>query len=143
MTLFETILGEVEKIKGKDGIIHPQDLVEISRPFDAPLHDQFEWNDSKAAETYRIWQARQLIAKVKITVEKVEAPAFVNIKIENEKGAVEEQGYFPIAKVLSNETLKKMAIKEAVREIRYWETKYAQYEELSKILNQEEIKKFE
>lgn len=39
----------------------PKTLLDESRPEDAPLHGEFEWDDSKAAEAYRETQASFLI----------------------------------------------------------------------------------
>ena len=36
-----------------EGRLSPLDLVEASRPEDAPLHNEFEWNDTIAAQKWR------------------------------------------------------------------------------------------
>ena len=36
-------------------------LLDANRPKEAPLHGEFEWDDSKAAEQYREQQARHII----------------------------------------------------------------------------------
>ena len=43
------------------GELNAERLVEISRPEDAPLHNDFEWNDTKAAEQWRKQQGRCMI----------------------------------------------------------------------------------
>lgn len=56
-------------------------LLDASRPVDAPLHDEFEWNDSEAAEKYREQQARHIINSLTIVVEEQPVTrAFVNIR---------------------------------------------------------------
>ena len=47
-------------------------VVEESRAEDAVLHDEFEWNDSKAANKYREGQARHLINAITIATVKAE-----------------------------------------------------------------------
>ena len=47
----------------------PENLVDASRPEDAPLHQEFEWNDELAAEEYRKTQARLLISNLSIVIE--------------------------------------------------------------------------
>lgn len=47
------MLENLEKTVG----LTPKNLVEASRDESAPLHNEFEWNDTKAAEKYRETQA--------------------------------------------------------------------------------------
>lgn len=55
------------------GRLQPPDVVEAARPEEAVLHPAFEWDDSTAAEEYRLEQARRLIRAVQV-VEKGRAP---------------------------------------------------------------------
>ena len=48
------------------GMLTAKNLVDVSRPEDAPLHDEFEWDDSVAAEKYREGQARNVIHSLRI-----------------------------------------------------------------------------
>lgn len=43
------------------GNLSAKSLLDASRPEDAPLHSEFEWNDSIAAEKFREGQARNII----------------------------------------------------------------------------------
>jgi len=43
-----------------DNKISPQELLEKARNEDSELHKCFEWDDSVAAEKYRLIQARQM-----------------------------------------------------------------------------------
>jgi len=58
--------AEVNRIIARDGGATPSVVVDESRPEDAPLHPAFEWDDSVAAEQYRIGQARHIIRCVLI-----------------------------------------------------------------------------
>ena len=51
-----------------------KNLLEVSRPEDAPLHNEFEWNDSVAAEKYRENQARYIIRMLCVAPEKEDKP---------------------------------------------------------------------
>jgi len=50
------------------GTLHPADIVEAARDPASPLHRMFNWDDSTAADEYRLWQARKLIARVRVSV---------------------------------------------------------------------------
>ena len=43
------------------GALTAKNLLDESRPAEAPLHNEFEWDDIKAAEEYRLQQARHII----------------------------------------------------------------------------------
>lgn len=45
----------------RDGQLNAENLIEVSKPKDAPLHDDFEWDDTKAAENWRKQQGRCMI----------------------------------------------------------------------------------
>lgn len=62
---------EFMKIKDENGDIHPAAVVAYARNPNSEMHNFFEWNNSAAAERYRNWQARNMIAcitEVKVTV---------------------------------------------------------------------------
>ena len=92
---------ELERIERKHGRITPGNVLEESRPTGAVLHSLFEWNDSAAAEKFRLEQAREVIGNIAV-VRMIEGRptepvrAFVNIVPANR-----ERGYSSIVKVLS------------------------------------------
>jgi hypothetical protein len=60
------------------------DVLEDARPEDSPLHGCFEWDDTEAAEKYRLDQARKIIRSIEVVViteSKAErkGPAYVHI----------------------------------------------------------------
>ena len=58
----EAIISELRTIAAKnDGLLKPEDVVESARPINSPLHTRFTWDDTEAANQYRLQQARQLI----------------------------------------------------------------------------------
>ena len=76
----ETAINELSKIESTIGLT-PANVVDVSRPENAPLHRVFLWDDSAAAEKYRQHQAQGLIrAVVRIEpVEQIEYRPFVRI----------------------------------------------------------------
>lgn len=50
----------------KKGRITAPEVLDAARPESSPIHDCFDWNDSEAAEKWRLEQARELIRRVKI-----------------------------------------------------------------------------
>lgn len=56
-----------------EGRLTANDLVDVSRPEDAPLHSEFEWADDIAAEKWRCHQARNIINSIVIVCNEVAA----------------------------------------------------------------------
>jgi hypothetical protein len=58
----EQTVAALEEVRlSHDGKLRPPDVVNAARPEESPLHSHFEWDDSEAAEEYRLYQARYLI----------------------------------------------------------------------------------
>lgn len=75
---------ELFTIHENHGSLTPAIVVEESRPKTAVLHPAFEWNDKKAAEEFRIHQARQIINCIHVVPETKNAKpvqAFINVRI--------------------------------------------------------------
>lgn len=79
----EIIRAALEKIrKAHGGVLRPRDVVQAASNKLHPLHDEFEWNNEKAANKHREQQARILIttyvsAKVTVCDLVVAAPYYV------------------------------------------------------------------
>lgn len=92
--------------------LNAEEVVNASRPEDAPLHNEFEWRDNIAANEYRKYQARHIIACL--------------IQREEEKTTEPVKAYFKISETTSNyepinaivkteegqEALKRLCLKE-------------------------------
>jgi len=83
------------------------------------LHKHFQWDNDKAAEAYRKHQARQLIQKCTVTVEKapdVAIRAFVSLSTDQYEGG----GYRMTATVLSDDNLKAQLLHDMQLAIVKW-----------------------
>ena len=63
------------------GKLRPIDVVERARDPKSVLHDCFEWDDTKAAEQWRLRQAAQLIREVSVTWVAPKGPRRVEAKV--------------------------------------------------------------
>jgi hypothetical protein len=71
---------ELETIRlGHEGKLRPPDVVEAARPKEAILHPLFEWDNSLAAEQYRLHQARNVIRQVEVHYADRTVPKYYNI----------------------------------------------------------------
>ncbi|KKM26319.1 hypothetical protein LCGC14_1585990 [marine sediment metagenome] len=135
----QTLINELSKIENKHGLITPRTVVDEAINELSPLHRYFQWDESKAANEYRLWQARELIAKVRIIYEDKKLDAYYNVKIRID-GKL-QQGYASITKIISDSDLRDQVIGQALKEIGYWQKKYAEYEELEKVINKKQVVK--
>lgn len=58
----------------RKGKVSPSELVEAARPKNSPAHDGFEWDNKKAGDEYRLYQARNWCRKIVIRVEPAAEP---------------------------------------------------------------------
>ena len=132
------IAGEVCEELASKGVLTAKNLVEVSRPEDAPLHREFEWDDQVAGEKWREHQARNVINAIRVVhvEEDKENPeekddisgvrAYFSLKTQ-------EPEYESIRIILSDEEKYNALLKMALRELIAFEKKYATIKELGKV----------
>lgn len=59
---------ELKALMDKDSRLSPKKVLDYAQDPGTALHKCFEWDDSKAAEKYRMDQARHLIRRVRVLV---------------------------------------------------------------------------
>lgn len=116
------------------GLLMPAHVVDHARAPESPLHSWFEWDDSKAAEDHRLWQARQLI---RVTVQMIptkngnkEANVFVSLVADRTDG-----GYRQTVHVLSDKALRGQLLHDALEELNRMESKYQELKELAAVFS--------
>jgi hypothetical protein len=88
-----------------DNLVKPEKLIERAESPLSPLHRYFEWDDSKAAEAWRVSQARYLIRSFTIEIEPLKiVPAFVSLSDDRKRPG---GGYKWFAEVLPQDQLKR------------------------------------
>lgn len=105
--------------KQHGGMLMVEDVLGVARDPRCILHKHFQWDDTKAAEAFRRMQARQLIQKCTVTIEKapdIPIRAFVSLSTDQYSGG----GYRLTADVLSDEDLKAELFREMAHTITKW-----------------------
>ena len=122
--------GEVCQRLESEGRLTPHDLVRVSEPEDAPLHDTFEWDDERAAKLYRETQARYIIRSLVVTCEDKEPTrAFVSLT-----RTTKSHEYHSINAVLRNADDIDSLLQQAYGELRAFTNKYRRLKELTGII---------
>lgn len=116
------------------GLLMPEAVVEFAKDPNTALHSRFEWDDTEAAQKYRLWQARQII-KVMVDftpAEKKEYQVFVSMKTDRYNGG----GYRQMVEIMSDEQSQRQLLIQAHADFRLWQRKYEQLKELAPVFAQ-------
>lgn len=127
----------LEKIKERDNGIVPQVVVNEARDKTSPLHDYFDWDDTKAAEKYRVEQARNLISHLDVVINYETGKtqkAFFNVSIPDNGGT--KVVYVDVERALTDKDLRKQVLQNALEELVYWQKKYKEYSEFKGIVRE-------
>lgn len=135
------VAGEfLEKLEHDNGQLTPELVLENSRDENAVLHPCFEWNDSAAAELFRLQQAANIIRNIvrvdfstNTATEHKTAPvtvrAFLNVS-EDRKGK-----FVAVDVAFNNPNYRQRILQNALTELRNFQNKYSQYQELADVIN--------
>ena len=127
-------IAEVCRSLEKDGKVIPKDLVDASRPEDAPLHNEFEWDDRIASEKYREVQAGYIIRSVRVKITSIPAEVTkLNVQVTESKEpsvrvyhAIERDGngFDSIENIVTNAEKEAKLMTQCIKDIRYFKEKY-------------------
>lgn len=124
------VMEELERTVG----LTTKNLVDASRPEDAPLHKDFEWDDAIAGEKYREVQAGKMITSLKIVLKQEEAkPTRGFVTLEYAPG--KPGNYESVENVLLVEEKRNRLLTLAIRELQAFRRKYIALSELSELFD--------
>lgn len=110
-----------------------EQVVQFSAKPDAPLHESFEWDDSKAGHQYRLQQARRYISLIVIEAPKT-TPEAVTLSMRKYVAIQEEEGlkrYRPILEVALEPDKMAQIIEECRAHLMSVQQKFAGFLEVS------------
>jgi hypothetical protein len=127
----EALTAQLTEIRdAHGGELKPEYVLDAARDPSHPLHSRFEWDDSVAAEKFRLEQAHTLIQKAKVAYQ---APgedgpprltrAFVAMR------AAEGHVYDPVEEVAQDPLRRKMALADMEREWKVLRRRWEEYAE--------------
>jgi hypothetical protein len=126
--ILRKVSEEMEKIAEDhpEGLLTAESVVGAAADPASPLHLFFEWDDSAAAAEYRLFQARSLIRKVRVTnpadLNAEPIPKFVSLMDDRQR---EGGGYRETAQVLANDELIAQLEATAKKELESWVHRHA------------------
>lgn len=123
---------ELELIRTKHkGLLRPHDVVKFARDPKTALHKKFTWDDSKAAEEYRLWEARSLIRVAVIVEENTTESVRAYVSITDSRG--KEGGYRAVAEVMDDKALRARMLQDALDDLNFFRDKYNVIRKISDI----------
>lgn len=130
------IAGEyIEKIsKENKGGVTAEILLKKSRNKTAPLHNCFEWDDSIAAEKYRLQEAQQIIVQL-VVVEDVNKKEPIKVRAFPSVEENDSTHYTTISRAMSSPMLRQQIIEKAWLELQAWQNKYMDLKEFAKVFD--------
>jgi len=128
-----SIVGELETIRKRGGgILRPVEVVAFARKKTTALHDRFEWDDSVAAERFRLEQARHLIRCTVRMINDDSPPIHAYVSLEDDRKGGDS--YRALVDVMSDTELREKLLEQALREADAWRDRYERFTELSPIV---------
>lgn len=136
------VVGQtIAALANEQGRLTPSAVLDAARPEDSPIHPCFEWDDSKAAETWRLEQARRLVRAVVIVPDNdrgVPVRAFVSL-LEHDAGetdaeAVPRPAYVSTRSAMEDPERRRQLLMRALDEAIAWQKRYEHLEEFARVV---------
>lgn len=130
-----TVEEELDYIWERDGILRPEAVVRYAKNKETALHSRFEWNNTAAAEKYRLIQAERVI-RARVTIiengnKSVATRAFVSLPSDRNG----KHGYRSVVSVLSDKYLRAELLESAMAELQAFQRKYKTLTELEPLFS--------
>ena len=132
-----TQLEALKEIARRDGgLLRPASVVDAARDEKSPLHGAFEWDDTEAAQKYRLLQAQSLIRSFKVEIERngqtLTVPVFVGISTDR-TGDKADNPYRMLEQVVEKPDLMAVAVRDAIDQLEALRKRYAHLQELADV----------
>jgi len=112
--------------------LDPEEMVEWARRHpQSKLHGEFNWNDSRAAQLYRIEQARRLIQVYIEVVVPDRPPVRAWVSLPEDRGT--SGGYRRMRDVMANAVQREHLLADAYREMELFKSRYANLDALANV----------
>ena len=132
-----TQLEALKEIARRDGgLLRPASVVDAARDEKSPLHGAFEWDDTEAAQKYRLLQAQSLIRSFKVEIERngqtYTVPVFVGVSTDR-TGDKADNPYRMLEQVVEKPDLMAVAVRDALDQLEALRKRYAHLQELADV----------
>ena len=126
-----SLRDHLQAIYDERGELTPALVVDVARDTTHPLHSRFEWNDTRAAEKFRIYQAHHLIRSVRISYTNPQTNASTSIRAFHATKIPETNRYVyqPTAVVMQDPMVMRLLLAEMRRDWEALKRRFEAFEE--------------
>ena len=124
-----------EEIQEIGDEVRPEQVLDKAKDESSELHKCFDWNDSSAAEKYRLFQAKQVINHLIVVhrdEDEKQEPVQFRVMLKNER--TKESGYKQTIIMVQDEDEYKKLLEQAYAELHSFKQKYQCLSELAEII---------
>lgn len=131
----------MERIAARDGCVTREALILDAEPPDSATHADYEWDDKKAGESYRLEQARTYIRMVKVRFE--ETPDIIReIRAYTPSARThgdESWSYRPTVEILAREDTADIMMRSLERDWRALKAKYGHMDRFRELISEASV----
>lgn len=124
-----SILGPALSELAVKGEVQPRDVVDVAKSSNSPLHKYFEWNDARAADQFRLEQARNMLRSIKVKYTENGAErvgrAFV---VTTKAGDPGQKRYSEFIVLHGDSAVAVHMMRNALKELASWKNRYEQHQ---------------
>lgn len=122
--------------------VRAEEILEMAKNKNTEIHKLIEWDDTVAAEKYRLVQVRKIVRDIEITTIKTKnnKKKTIEVPVRMFYSFKDETGYRPTPVIIENEELHKKLLRTAYSELVSYMTKYQTLSELEPLMD--EIKRY-
>lgn len=125
------IIGPALADLATKGPVTAQDVADVARSSNSPLHRYFEWDDKKAANLYRTDQARNMLRSIKVKyvedgTEKVTRAFQISAPRKERDGL---RGYNTFSVLHGDRAVAVHMMRNAMRELQQWRERYEAHQD--------------
>ena len=129
----EIVGKHFQKLEKKEGALTSQNVLESARSEKSPIHSLFEWDDTKAAEQYRLKQAAQLICNLTVEIETDDKPIECRAYMDVSEAKV--GSFINVQSAFQSEESREVVLRRALNELSAFKTKYKNLLELQDVFD--------
>lgn len=127
------VAEHIKHLESQYGEVTSKIFLESARDESSEMHNLFEWDDTKAAEQWRVQQASVIISSIRVNVvEEEKEPIKTRAYVQYEP---RQSGYISVGKALSEEDKRHKVIAQARKEASWFIEKYKAFEELADVID--------
>lgn len=132
----EKVATHIKNLEAEHGTVTSEIFLESARDESSEMHKLFEWDNSVAAEKYRVMQAAQIIVSIRVTTidddGKKSEPSrvFVNVAKEHNRNCQ----YVQINTAMEEQNTRDQVLKHALTELSWFRSKYGQLQEMARVI---------